>query len=263
MDFLLTDSVVTTDAPTTTDPTPSPKVPAPTTADPPAVPAAADAVAGTPPSTTADTLAVAADADGPAPEAPPSDDVIAAVRRYRELGVAVARIKKGEKQPTDHGWPERSAEPDEFRPGDNVGLQCGWLSDGGTPGRFLVCVDLDSADAVAKADDFLPPTAAVEGRPGKPRSHWWYFVTGVPAEAASRAAAAAAAAKRAGKHPGPAIKHLRNATETVVDFLGTGGQAVAPPSRHEKGEVRGGSLGTGWSTRRSSRSRHCGPPCSG
>jgi putative DNA primase/helicase len=270
-----TDLMDPTDAPTTTDPTGFPAVPAevtadpaPATADPPTTPATVAEVASTLVPTTADTPAAAEETGGPVP-----DDVVAAVRRYRELGVAVARIRAGAKQPTSAGWTERSAEPDEFRPGDNVGLLCGWLSDGREPGRFLVCVDLDSADAVAKAGEFLPPTDAVEGRASKPRSHWWYFVTDVPAEATSHAEAAAAAAKRAGKHPGPAKRQFgrpsgpwsgngqvastptaegqadsptsrprsgnkKRRMDTVLDFVGTGGQAVVPPSRHEKGEVR-------------------------
>ncbi len=234
-----TDLLDSTDAPTTTDPT--------------AAQVAAVEVADDPAPTTDDPTRTTEDAGGPAPLHPPApaapalDDVIAAVRRYRELGVAVARIRAGQKQPTDPGWPERSSEADEFQPGDNVGLQCGWLSDGGAPGRFLVCVDLDTPEAIAAAGEHLPPTAAVEGRPGKLRSHWWYFVTDVPAWATSHAKAAAAAAVAAGKHPGPAIKHLKHATtkKTVIDFLGTGGQAVAPPSRHESGEVRAWEPGHG------------------
>lgn len=167
-----------------------------------------------------------------------------AVREYREGGLAVCRIRKGSKQPTDGGWTTRSAEECEFKPGDNVGLVCGWPSDGGTEGQYLVCVDLDTHDAIAKAEEFLPPTGGVEGRASKSRSHWWYFVADVPDWATSKAQQAAAAAKSAGKGCGPFKKGFNRPgadgkPERVIDFQGTGGQAVVPPSVHEgSGEPR-------------------------
>jgi P4 family phage/plasmid primase-like protien len=105
-------------------------------------------------------------------------------------------------------------------------------------------VDLDTHDAIAKADKFLPPTGGVEGRASKPRSHWWYFVTGVPDWAISKAQQAAVAAKSAGKGSGPFKKGFNRTgadgkPERVIDFQGTGGQAVVPPSVHEgSGEPR-------------------------
>lgn len=161
-----------------------------------------------------------------------------AVREYRQGGLAVCRIRKGSKQPTDGGWTTRSAEEREFKPGDNVGLVCGWPSDGGKEGQYLVCVDLDTHDAIAKAEEFLPKTGGVEGRASKSRSHWWYFVTDVPDGALSKADQAAAAAKSLGKSSGPFKKGFNRPgadgkPERVIDFQGTGGQAVVPPSVHE------------------------------
>jgi hypothetical protein len=98
--------------------------------------------------------------------------VQAAVRAYRDRGIGVARLRKGKKWPKGNEWTKRSAEPGDFQPGDNVGLLCGWLSDGGVSGRHLVCVDLDSKEAIEKARGILPPTRAIEGRKGKPQSHW-------------------------------------------------------------------------------------------
>jgi P4 family phage/plasmid primase-like protien len=163
-----------------------------------------------------------------------------AAREYRDKGLAVCRLGGG-KKPANRGWTTRSAVPEEFRPGDNVGLVCGWLSDGGVAGRFLVCVDLDAREAVEKAPQFLPATGAVEGRKGNPGSHWWYFVTDVPEWAVSKAPQAAAAAVAAGAPPGPFKKPFNHAQtgERLIDFQGTGGQAVVPPSLHESsGEVR-------------------------
>ena len=182
------------------------------------------------------------------PSAPVRErDVRAAAETYRAAGVGVARIRQGEKRPTNPGWTEKSAEPDEFQSGDNIGLLGGWLSDGGRPGRFLVCVDLDTSEAIEKADEHLPETRAIEGRLGKPSSHWWYFVTDVPDWATSTAEAASTAAAAAGKPTGPGKKQLRHPDtgKTVIDFIGTGGQAAAPPSVHESGEVRAWEPGHG------------------
>lgn len=164
-----------------------------------------------------------------------------AARSYRTGGVSLARLKRGGKAPEGRGWTTRSAEPEEFRDGDNIGLLCGWLSDD------LVCVDIDSRDAIAKAEDYLPPTGAIEGRAGKPKSHWWFRVTDVPDWATSRADQSSAAAIAAGKHPGPFKRQLKHATtgEVLIDFQGSGGQAVVPPSVHDSGEVREWSPGHG------------------
>jgi P4 family phage/plasmid primase-like protien len=155
-----------------------------------------------------------------------------AAQEYRSKGIALARIKPGEKTPTDRAWTSRSAEVDEFEEGDNVGIQCGRLSDGGRPGQHLICIDLDAPEALARADEFLPPTNAIEGRPGKPRSHRYYFVTDVPPEAESTAAGATEGVP-AGKR-GPKLLHYAK----LFDVIGTGGQVIAPPSLHPSGERR-------------------------
>ena len=181
----------------------------------------------------------------PAAEAPARPGPAAAVRDwaayYLSHGFAVCRIKQGEKRPTTTGWSTRSATPDEFGPDDQIGILTGWLSDGGRPGHALVCVDLDSPEAVAAADRFLPATGMVDGRPGKPRSHRYYAVPTdtVPPADCSTAEQAAAAAKEAGRHPGPKTARFRHPTgRTHVDLLGTGAQAVCPPSVYHSGEDR-------------------------
>jgi hypothetical protein len=96
------------------------------------------------------------------------------VRRWSEeyiaRGIAVARIVPGQKRPTDKGWTHRSRRPDEFAAGDGIGLMTGALS------GQLVCLDLDSPEALALADRHLPPTRLLGGRAGKPRSHRYYRV---------------------------------------------------------------------------------------
>jgi putative DNA primase/helicase len=170
-----------------------------------------------------------------------ADAVRAAAQQYRSVGVSIVRLPPGDKRPVNAGWPTRSAEPGEFRPGEDIGIVCGPRPDGEAPGRFLVCVDLDSDEAVRLADQYLPATGAIEGRPGKPRSHRWYVVTGpIPDEAVARTGQAVEAAKEKGVCPGPRTRHFGH-TETgkgVLDFKATGSQAVAPPSRHSSGETR-------------------------
>lgn len=174
------------------------------------------------------------------PVVQPQHQVRVAVAEYRSQGVAVCRVKVGEKRPTDAEWTERSAEQVEFGPEHNVGIQCGSLSSGGKDGQFLVCVDLDAQGALAEADKHLPETGAIEGHPGKPRSHRYYYVTDVPDWAESKAPGAVAAAKAAGRGPGPRIRHFKHAEtgKGLFDFIGTGGQVVAPPSRREDGTQR-------------------------
>lgn len=160
----------------------------------------------------------------------------AAVRCYRELGYSVCRLRPGEKRPTYAGWSTRSLEADEFKDDDGIGLVCGPTS----ATHALVCVDLDSADAIARADEFLPHTAMIDGRKGKPRSHRWYLVENatVPPECVSKAEQAAPAAVERHGHAGPFKKQFGTAAGCAIDFIGSGGQAAVPPSMHHSGEVR-------------------------
>lgn len=165
-----------------------------------------------------------------------------AITYLRSRGLAVCRVDANEKKPTYEEWPTRSLEPEEFGDGDLVGIMAGPLSDGGKPGHALVIIDLDSADAVAQADNYLPPTGMAEGRASKPRSHRYYLVPfdSIPDWAKSHAKQSAPAAIKATGHPGPFMKSFRH-RETkaeVIKFQGTGGQAVCPPSLHPSGEQR-------------------------
>ena len=169
-------------------------------------------------------------------------EVPVAVAELRRFGWAVCKPDPGEKKPTYRGWGTRSLEHADFAADDLVGILGGPLSDGNRTGHALVIVDLDAADAVARADEYLPATGMVEGRAGKPRSHRYYLLPfdTIPESARSRAQQAAPAAEASKGHPGPFKKSLRHSDSNavVIDFIGTGGQCVCPPSCHPSGERR-------------------------
>ncbi|CAN5462312.1 hypothetical protein BH11PLA2_BH11PLA2_51660 [soil metagenome] len=161
-----------------------------------------------------------------------------AIQALRHRGFAVCKIDRLEKKPTYKGWPTFSKEPADFGPHDPVGIVAGPIS--APPGHALVIIDLDSAAAVQKADKYLPITGMIEGRASKPRSHRYYFVPtdNIPESAWSQCDSATVAREQHG-HPGPFIKSFRDANKSeVFRFIGTGGQAVCPPSTHESGQVR-------------------------
>jgi hypothetical protein len=137
----------------------------------------------------------------------------------RQRRFAITFLRPGEKRPTRKGWTLASQEPADHVPGSNLGVMTGALSGG------LVCVDLDSADALRLADEYLPPTDMVEGRPSKARSHRYYRVTEVPPDVTSTAA---------GGMGGPATKRFAG----ILDLQGTGAMCVVPPSLHPSGERR-------------------------
>lgn len=85
----------------------------------------------------------------------------------------------------------------------------------GEPSGWLVDVDLDQPRCVALADQFLPPTPAVFGRPGKLRSHRIYRVSA----------------------PVATKKHKSKSAGMLVELRSTGMQTVFPPSTHECGEA--------------------------
>ena len=84
----------------------------------------------------------------------------------------------------------------------------------GEPSDWTVDVDLDHPRCLALADQFLPATPAVFGRPGKARSHRVYRVNA----------------------PVPTKKHKSKSAGMLVELRSTGLQTVFPPSTHESGE---------------------------
>jgi len=138
-----------------------------------------------------------------------------AARAYTARGYRVVPIPPAQKAPRIKAWQNlRLDEPDlpaHFNcdpSSGNVGLLLGEPSGG------LVNVDLDCDEAVELADDYLPPTPAVTGRPSRPSSHRWYVSPGVATT----------------KHRDPVTR------EMIVELRSTGAQTVIGPSVHPSGE---------------------------
>lgn len=137
-------------------------------------------------------------------------ELLEAARQYLRRGWMPVFVPPEVKGPNQHGWEKlRLTEADlprHFNRAGNIGIVLGAASGG------LVDVDLDCPEAVELADQFLPPTPSVTGRPSAQRSHRWY-VSDVPA-----------------------TKQYRDpkTREMIVELRSTGGQTLVGPSRHDK-----------------------------
>ncbi|MFN7021951.1 MAG: DUF3987 domain-containing protein [Phycisphaerales bacterium] len=139
-------------------------------------------------------------------------NLLDAARWYRSRGYALIPVPASTKVPVLAGWQELRLTDDDlprhFNGSGNLGLLLG------EPSGWLVDVDLDCDEAVALAPEFLPPTGAKSGRPGKPASHWWYVCEGAKTR----------------KHQDPVSKKM------IVELRSTGAQTVVGPSIHPSGE---------------------------
>ena len=93
-----------------------------------------------------------------------------AARAFIDRGFKIVWIDPGKKRPFKAGWPMLDENPDDYDGTSDLGLLCGRRS------GDLVCVDIDSDNALSLTDEYLPETSMIEGRPGKRRSHRWYNV---------------------------------------------------------------------------------------
>jgi hypothetical protein len=132
---------------------------------------------------------------------------------YVRRGWAVVPIPHRSKKAVLGGWQRLRLKEDDLPQHfggapQNIGVLTG------EPSGWTVDVDLDHPRAVELADEFLPPTPAVFGRPGKPRSHRFYRAT----------------------KPVATKQHRSKSAGMIVEIRSTGGQTVVPPSIHETGE---------------------------
>jgi len=142
-----------------------------------------------------------------------TQNTVDAAQAYIRQGYRPVPIPAGSKGPRIKDWPLFMCAEDEaidhFSGRGNIGiiLGCG-----------LVCVDLDHPMAGQLADQYLPPSSCVVGRPGNPRSHWFYRVDNDVLNKSLRY-------KSGGKWI------------TVIDILSDGKQVVVGPSVHPEGDI--------------------------
>jgi len=141
-----------------------------------------------------------------------ASSLLDAARWYRARGYAPIPLPAGEKKPVIRGWNALRLSEDDlplhFNGTGNIGLLLG------EPSGWLVDVDLDCDEAVELAEQYLPPTGAVTGRPSRPGSHRWYIAVGAATV----------------QHKDPATGAM------VVELRSTGAQTVVGPSLHPDGE---------------------------
>ena len=141
-----------------------------------------------------------------------SPDVRLVAKAYIDRGWAVVPLVKGSKRASTR-WQTTTYEPKQFKDGDGIAMKCG------EPSGWLVDVDLDSKEAVAAAELLLPSTALMHGRPGKPKSHYWYRCEG-----AKTIQFTDVKDNSTGKN------------NMLVELRSTGGYTAVPPSEHPSGE---------------------------
>lgn len=138
-------------------------------------------------------------------------------RTYLRRGWKVIPIPARTKAPILAGWQNlKLTEADltvYFSSASNIGILLG------EPSGWLVDVDLDSPETVGLADQFLPTTCSVFGRPGKLRSHWEYVSRGAKTEKFQD------------------VKREADKPAMLVEVRSTGAQTVFPGSVHPSGET--------------------------
>ena len=142
-------------------------------------------------------------------------NALAAAIGYIGRGWSPVPIPYRQKGPRLKSWPALriTAEkaPQWFNgKAENIGIILGSASGG------LADTDLDCAEALALATDYLPPTESIAGRSSKPRSHFFYTsLIGKPLD----------------------LIDPENG-ETLVELRGGAGlQTLVPPSVHPSGEI--------------------------
>jgi len=143
-----------------------------------------------------------------------SSTLLNAAFAYTARGFRVVPVPSRKKGPIHDGWQNLRLGFDDLHhhfngsPG-NLGILLG------EPSGDLVDVDLDCPEAIELADEFLPPTHVVTGRPSAPGSHRWYLASGVKTK----------------KHRDPVTRKM------IVEVRSTGAQTLVGPSVHPTGEA--------------------------
>jgi P4 family phage/plasmid primase-like protien len=149
-----------------------------------------------------------------------------AARAHHARGWKPVPISRKTKKPIEKAWQKRPYDPAQFK-GDaqNVGIQLGKVSGG------LADVDLDCAEAISLAPQFLPPTGAIFGRKSKPASHWLYVTDLCETDVG----AVIQFPEYVGGKSDAMIVELRVGGKRDGEYKGA--TSVFPPSLHESGET--------------------------
>lgn len=139
---------------------------------------------------------------------PATIDVRSQVAAFLDRGWHCVPLRPRSKSPSRRDWTNLRLKPEVFPENCNIGIILG------EPSGWLVDVDLDCPEAIELADQYLPPTPAITGRPSAPRSHRWYIATNATTE----------------KHTDPSNGSM------IVELRSTGTQTVVGPSIHPDGE---------------------------
>lgn len=141
------------------------------------------------------------------------NDVLSAAIKYVARGYSPIPVPHREKKPVLGQWEQLRLTAETAHQYFSGGLQnIGVLL--GEPSDWLVDVDLDHLMCLELAPEFLPRTAAIFGRTGKPKSHWVYRVSG----------------------PVATKQLTTKSTGMLVELRSTGAQTIFPPSTHVSGD---------------------------
>ena len=140
-----------------------------------------------------------------------SSPMIEIAQRYLKMGFTPVPVTYMGKAPTISNWQEYSPTTEDitkhFAVPCNIGLRLGRLLD----------VDLDCAEAIAVAPEFLPQTGRWQGRASNPRAHAFFI--------------------HVGDSPAPRTTQLRDlGRATLVELRAERSQTVIAPSIYETGE---------------------------
>lgn len=134
-----------------------------------------------------------------------------AAARYVKQGWVPVPVPSGAKSPGRDGWQDLRIGledvPTYFTNGQNIGIHCG------EPSGWLVCVDLDTPEALELAGRFLP-TTLTSGRDSTPAAHWWFTCPGA-------------------EHK---VFHRFEDTKPILEIRSTGHHTLVFPSKHPSGE---------------------------
>ncbi|MFC1851832.1 bifunctional DNA primase/polymerase [candidate division CSSED10-310 bacterium] len=135
-----------------------------------------------------------------------------------QSGIYSIPLPCGRKAPCTKGWQKLRLGPEDlittFEHKRNRGRLLGLPPPEGTSGGFVICVDLDTPEAVMLGGLFLPPTGEVGGRADNPQSHWFYQCS-----------------------PPPPTKRYTDIDGTrLLEVLSRGCQVLVPPSIHPCGQ---------------------------